>query len=151
MKIAKVFLISFFIGIQSVFSLSLSNQLMAQSGKPLFAVDSDIGQLEQVKSGSIEEKAVQAVETPYDNQWMESYVDASLFYGFAHAFSQTLIQTLPLVQPLRVASQQSSNQEVVVKIKDKNNTLMVVTFDHADPQKAKIVTIEVKKSDVSVS
>lgn len=129
----------------TVFSLSLPNKLSVLSGSPLYAVDRDIGQVRSVKQGSIEEKAVQAVETAYDNKWMEQYVDSSLYYGFAHSFSQTLIHTLPLVAPLIVSTQQLSNQEVLVKLKDRNDTLVFVTFDSVDPQVAHIVTIDVTR------
>lgn len=62
----------------------------------LLPINSDIGQVVEGESGTIESYAKEALTTPYTPEWVERYIPPSLVQGFVHTYDATLASLLPV-------------------------------------------------------
>ncbi len=62
----------------------------------LLPVDSTIGQVIEPEEGSVELLTLQALGSPYDPAWLESYVPGELHQSFVHTYDQLLASLLPI-------------------------------------------------------
>lgn len=62
----------------------------------LLPINSDIGQVIEGESGTIESYAKEALTTAYTPEWVERYIPPSLMQGFVHTYDTLLASMLPV-------------------------------------------------------